>query len=76
MNNKTPYNQQHATRKTPLSNMLIENLHCFTPEQLEKILTTEPNGSLFNHAKCKFGAMVDTDANDYAQSGFEFFKFK
>ncbi|KKN51745.1 hypothetical protein LCGC14_0619220 [marine sediment metagenome] len=60
-------------RATPLSDMLINNLDCFTPEQLEKIFNTEPRRT---HAKARFGVMVDTDTNDYAQSGFEFFKFK
>ncbi len=63
-------------RTTPLSDMLINNLDCFTPEQLEKIFNTEPDGFTAGHTKAIYGVAYDTDTNDYAQSGFEFFKFK
>jgi len=59
-------------RKTPFSQMFIDNMSCFPPEQLEKIMSMEPKGTTGNVGKAKFGKLLDT--RDFRDSGVTLFK--
>jgi hypothetical protein len=55
-----------AMRKIPPSRMLTENLHCFKPAEIEKILSMEPEGKFLAHKKSRFGKLLEApDARKY-----------
>ena len=59
-------------RKTPFSQMFIDNMSCFPPEQLEKILQMEPKGLSGHIKKARFGTLLET--SDFRSNGLELFK--
>jgi hypothetical protein len=61
-----------GARQTPLTQMFLDNLVCFTPEQIEKISNTEPEHRIGAHKKCKFGVLAE--ATDFRSSGIGLFK--
>lgn len=61
-------------RKTPLTQILLDNLICFTPEQIEKISTMQPAHCIGVHKKCNFGLLAES--TDFRKSGIELFKVK
>jgi hypothetical protein len=61
-----------AMRRTPLTQMLLDNLECFTPEQIEKVSTIEPTHKNSYRRKCGFGKILDM--SDFQTSGIELFK--
>lgn len=50
-------------RKTPFSQVFIDNMSCFPPEQLEKIMSMEPKGTTGHTRKAKFGKILE--ASDF-----------
>jgi hypothetical protein len=52
--------------------MFLDNLVCFTPEQIEKISSMEPAHYLGRHAKCRFGVLAE--ATDFRENGIGLFK--
>ena len=56
-------------RTTPLSQMLLDNLACFPPEQLEKIMNMEPENLINNHQKAKYGVAIDNCDFHYNGTG-------
>ena len=61
-------------RKTPFSQMFLDNVSCFTPEQIEKISTMEPEQTIGYHKKSKFGLLAE--ATGFRKCRIELFKFK
>ena len=59
-------------RRTPLTQVLLDNLECFTPEQIEKISSTEPLHRIGHKAKARFGKILET--SDFKTSGITLFK--
>ncbi len=59
-------------RQTPLTKMFLDNLQCFTPEQIEKISNMEPAHYIGRSAKCRFGVLAE--ATDFR--GCEIVLFK
>ena len=47
-------------RKTPFSQVFIDNMSCFPPEQLEKIISMEPKGTTGAYRESKFVKLLET----------------
>jgi hypothetical protein len=58
-------------RQTPLTDMFLSNLECFTPEQIEKISNTDPECRIGARQKSKSGKILDT--SDFRTSGLTLF---
>ena len=58
-------------RKTPFSQVFIDNMDCFPPEQLEKIMSMEPKGAIAHTVKAKVGKILET--SDSRTCGIAFF---
>ena len=54
-------------RITPLNPVTLQNLHCFNPEQTQKIMDMEPEGMTMVHQKAKTGRLLDD--NDHRKYG-------
>lgn len=52
--------------------MLLDNLECFTPEQIEKICNTEPLHMIGHVPKSRFGKILEV--SDFQTSGITLFK--
>jgi hypothetical protein len=61
-------------RETPLTPILLANLDCFTPDQIEKISNTEPDGFTMNHKKARFGLLAEETG--FRDSGMTLFKVR
>ena len=59
-------------RKTPLTQMFLDNLECFTPEQIEKISNMEPLHMIGRVPKARFGKILEV--SDFKNSGIKLFK--
>lgn len=59
-------------RTTPLTQIFLDNLVCFTPEQIEKISNMEPAHRIGANRKCRFGVLAES--TDFRRGGGELFK--
>jgi hypothetical protein len=59
-------------RQIPLTQIFLDNLVCFTPEQIEKISNMEPAHLIGRHAKCRFGVLAE--ATDFRSGGVVLYK--
>ncbi len=59
-------------RQTPLTKMFLDNLQCFTPEQIEKISNMEPAHLVGRSAKYNFGVLAE--ATDFRNCEIVLFK--
>ena len=59
-------------RKTPLSPMLLANIDCFPPDQLEKILNIDPEHTNGKRTKARFGLLAEV--TDFRKGDVDLFK--
>lgn len=61
-------------RTTPFSQMFLNNMSCFSAEQIKKIEAMEPEHCNGRHRKASFGLLAEN--TDFRKSGIRLFKFK